>query len=54
MPNNNKRIIFCSICNEPYIRIYAPSKPNAILYEHDCKKYEQLYDQKRITNIEVI
>ena len=48
------KIIMCSICNERFKRIYTPSKPNALLYQHDCKIYERLYDQKKIINIEVI
>lgn len=49
-----KNIIICSICNETFKRIYTPTKPNAILYQHDCKIYENIYQQKKIINIEVI
>ena len=47
-------IIICSICNEPFKRIYTPTKENCYLYQHDCKIYESLYQQKRIINIEVL
>jgi len=47
-------IIICSICNERFKRIHAPTKENCYLYQHDCKLYESLYQQKRIINIEVL
>jgi len=48
------KIIICSICNERFKRIYTPSKPNSFLYQHDCKLYENVFQQKKIINIEVI
>ena len=48
------KVIFCSICNVRFKRIYTPTKPKAILYQHDCKLYENIYQQKKIINIEVI
>jgi len=49
-----RNIIICSVCNETFKRIYTPTKPKAILYQHDCKLYENIYQQKKIINIEVI
>ena len=48
------KVIICSICNERFKRIYTPTKPNALLYQHDCKLYENIFQQKKIINIEVI
>lgn len=49
-----RNIIICSVCNETFKRIYTPTKPNSLLYQHDCKLYENIYQQKKIINIEVI
>ena len=49
-----RNIIICSVCNETFKRIYTSTKPKAFLYQHDCKLYENIYQQKKIINIEVI
>lgn len=44
--------ILCAICNEELEVI--EETPSSILLEHDCKRYNEIMQQRRVVEIRII